>query len=364
MAPLEPWEKVLVSLNWIDDPHAEATCVDCHGGVQAEDKEAAHAGLIPNPSSDPQALCGECHAETVATFPTSLHASLAGYWTVIDARSTPENHPALEEMFGNHCSSCHTTCGDCHISQPRSVGGGLLNGHVFEKTPPMTRTCTACHGSRVGAEYLGKHEGIPGDVHFRQERFNCMNCHSGESLHASPGESATHRYAGEQSPSCESCHAETGQDVLQHMLHQDKLSCQVCHSVEYTSCDGCHVAISETTGNPFFKTEASYLGFFIGLNPIQNEFRPYEYVTLRHVPISPDSYAYYGEDLLPNFNTLPTWTYATPHNIQKITPQNEKCENCHGNPDVFLTADKVDPTELEANQSVIVPKPPDPVGTQ
>jgi hypothetical protein len=66
---------------------------------------------------------------------------------------------------------------------------------------------------------------------------------------------------------------------LQHTLHQDKLSCQVCHSVEYTSCDGCHVAISEQTGNPFYKTEGDYLTFFIGKNPRQDEYRPYEYVT-------------------------------------------------------------------------------------
>ncbi|MCK7519827.1 MAG: hypothetical protein MZV64_19905 [Ignavibacteriales bacterium] len=48
------------------------------------------------------------------------------------------------------------------------MGGGLFTGHVFEKTPPMTRSCTACHGSRVGNEFLGKNEGFPGDVHFRE----------------------------------------------------------------------------------------------------------------------------------------------------------------------------------------------------
>jgi thiosulfate/3-mercaptopyruvate sulfurtransferase len=228
----------------------------------------------------------------------------------------------------------------------------------------MTRTCTACHGSRVGAEYLGKHEDIPGDVHFRQERFNCMSCHTADNMHASPEGSDTHRYAGEQLPKCETCHDLSGSPVPQHALHQDKLSCQVCHSVSYSSCDGCHVAVSETTGNPFFKTEATYLGFIIGLNPRQDELRPYEYVTLRHVPISPTSYEFYGENLLPNFNNAPTWTYATPHNIQRVTPQNQACENCHGNPTLFLTADKVKPEELDANQSVIVPNPPAALGTK
>ncbi len=363
MAPLEPWEKVLVSQEFMSTAHGSASCIDCHAGQQAETKEDAHEGMIADPSADSQ-QCATCHAKQAANFGESMHASLKGYWTVLDARSTPENHPALEEAFGNHCASCHTTCGDCHISQPDSVGGGLLNGHTFEKTPPMTRTCTACHGSRVGAEYLGKHEDIPGDVHFRKARMNCVACHEGAAMH-SAAEGDDHRYAGAQMPACTDCHAKvgaSGDSVIQHTLHQDKLSCQVCHAVEYTSCDGCHVAVSENTGNPFYKTEGDYLTFFIGRNPRQDENRPYEYVPVRHVPVAPTSFEYYGENLLSNFNVLPTWAYATPHNIQRITPQNAECKNCHGNPDVFLTADKVKPEELEANQPVIVEEVPGPVG--
>jgi cytochrome c5 len=47
--------------------------------------------------------------------------------------------------------------------------------------------------------------------------------------------------------------------------------------------------------------------------------------------------------------------YATPHNIQKNTPQNASCQSCHGSDgSIFLTADKVSAEELEANQAVIV----------
>jgi len=364
VAPLEPWEKVLVSADYVEKPHGDSACTDCHAGAQSAEKDAAHAGLVTSPSTDAQTYCANCHKDTVTTFGSSLHATQAGYWTAINTRSTPENHPALETMFGNHCSSCHTTCGDCHVSQPSSVGGGFLSGHTFEKTPPMTRTCTACHGSRVGAEYLGSHEDIPGDVHFREERFNCVSCHAGTDLHAAAADENAHRYAGEQNPKCENCHAvgSSTDPVMQHSLHKDKLACQVCHSVEYTSCDNCHVSISDKTGNPMFKTDATYLTFFIGLNPRQDENRPYEYVLLRHVPAAPDSYSFYGENLLPNFASGPTWVYTTPHNIQRNTPQNGKCENCHANPALFLTADKVAESELEANQSVIVPEPPKAVG--
>ena len=81
---------------------------------------------------------------------------------------------------------------------------------------------------------------------------------------------------------------------------------------------------------------------------------------VRHVPVDPESFAFYGEDLLPNFNDQPTWRYATPHNIQRNTPQTESCNNCHGNADIFLTADKVLPEELDANAGVIVDEIPEP----
>jgi len=102
--------------------------------------------------------------------------------------------------------------------------------------------------------------------------------------------------------------------------------------------------------------------FLIGQNPRQDENRPYEYVPVRHVPLAPTSFEYYMDNALPDFDALPTWAYATPHNIQRNTPQNESCEACHGNADIFLTADKVKPEELAANQAVIVESPPPALG--
>lgn len=380
MAPLEPWEKVLVDgENYPQTVHGEISCVECHDGdSNSTDKTAAHVGLIHNPSEDPVQACGDCHPDVVATHDNNLHNNLAGYWTVLDARSLPEDHEALEGAFTNHCADCHATCGECHVSQPNYVGGGLIEGHEFNKTPSMTRNCTACHGSRVGNEYLGKNEGLRPDVHFTQGRMSCVDCHSGHDMHGAdedcqschPGPEGNempppdHRYDGVQSPSCESCHvsASLGKDDIEmHGQHSGDLSCQVCHSVSYTSCDGCHVQISETTGNPFFATDASYMTFIIGKNPREGYQRPYEYVTLRHVPISPTSFDYYGEDLLALYDALPTWTYATPHNIQRNTPQTESCNACHGNADIFLTLDKLYPEEVEANLSVIVETIPEPI---
>ncbi len=378
MAPLEPWEKVLVDgEQFPDDVHGQVSCIECHGGVQSADKGEAHTDIIENPSFDPESACADCHPDVVELDQYSLHTNLTGYHKVLDARTgiDSKNDEVITEMFSNHCSECHASCGECHVSQPNLVGGGLIDGHMFKETPSMTRNCTACHGSRVGNEYLGKHEDLRPDVHFTQGRMSCVDCHTSHEMHGQPSECeechtgpeahqvapADHRYSGVQTPRCETCHVTVsiGQDDIEmHQEHSGDLSCQVCHSVSYTSCDGCHVEISETTGNPFFATDGSYLSFMIGRNPIKSYDRPYDYVTLRHVPIAKDSYEFYGVDLLPNYDALPTWTYATPHNIQLKTPQAESCEACHDNPDLFLTIDKVAEDEVQANLPVMMPSVP------
>jgi thiosulfate/3-mercaptopyruvate sulfurtransferase len=363
---LEPWEKVLVNgEEFTQTDHGEIACTDCHLGEQNADKELAHTGLISRPSEDPDSACGECHDSQVETQANSLHATQEGYWTILEARGASAEDEEMQEMFGNHCASCHTSCGDCHVSQPATVGGGLLDGHNFTDSPPLSRTCTACHGSRIGNEFLGKHEGLKADVHFRQGRMACTECHTGTEMHGtevvvSEEEAAPpHRYEGDEGPRCQDCHQIENDGVNMHGMHGDALSCQVCHSISYTSCDSCHVAISEESGNPFFETAGAYLTFLIGKNPRQSEERPYEYVPLRHVPVDRDSFSFYGDNLLPDFDAQPTWRYTTPHNIQRETPQTETCNACHGNSDLFLTADKVAAEELEANVNVIVDSIPE-----
>ena len=84
MAPLEPWEKVLVLQDdFQDDPHNQMTCDFCHGGVQAPGKDDAHVDLIPDPSGSETQVCGTCHSVENHTFEASLHATQEGYWTAI-----------------------------------------------------------------------------------------------------------------------------------------------------------------------------------------------------------------------------------------------------------------------------------------
>lgn len=369
MPPLEAWEKVFVSQEkFVDsDPHAKTTtCIQCHGGVSgAEDMAEAHTGVVVDPTKDQETvgkLCGACHPEIAAAQVKSLHFDSHGYDTIIGQRlgDAPESHKAWETAEANHCSSCHTTCGQCHVSQPTSVGGGLVSGHQFKATQAFTRTCTGCHGSRINAEYTGLNEGVPADVHWTQGGMPCFKCHTGDALHGmtgadgAPGEK-TERYDGKPMPACTDCHPNAApgkSEIPQHNVHGEKLACQVCHSVENKSCYGCHVQTT-AEGAPFFKIEPAVMGFKIGLNPKKSEERPWNYVALRHAPIDPDNFAFYGKDVLANFDALPTWKYATPHNIQRNTPQNKSCDSCHGNAALFINEKDLRPYEIEANKGVI-----------
>jgi hypothetical protein len=230
----------------------------------------------------------------------------------------------------------------------------LLDSHTFVREPSMSRNCTACHGSRVKNEYYGLNEGISSDVHFRA-RMSCNDCHTGDEMHG-VGMTAAHRYDGPANPSCESCHEDQvgiGSGILQHELHGTELvSCQTCHSTTYTNCTNCHVEQTDDS-IPFFSVESHDLDFVIGRNVLRSNERPYKYTTLRHVPIDMDSFSFYALELA-NFDAVPTWAYATPHNIQRNTPQTESCLSCHENDAIFLTEDKVVPIELNANIPVMV----------
>jgi len=363
---VEAWQKVFVDVKKYieDDPHAKvATCIQCHGGVgETDDMAAAHEGVVTDPTSTKERttqICGTCHAAITTAQVSSLHFDSHGYDTIMGQRLNPAMTDAWEEAKANHCSTCHTTCGQCHVNQPTSVGGGLISGHQFKSVQAFTRTCTGCHGSRINNEYTGRNEGVPADVHWTKAGMACFKCHTGDSLHGMDTNGAPdekiERYDGEPEPACLDCHPDAAAgkgEIMQHNLHGDKLACQVCHSVENKSCYGCHVQTNDA-GTPFYKIEPAEMAFKIGLNPKKSEDRPWDFVVLRHAPIDPTDFDFYSKDVLSNFAALPTWKYATPHNIQRITPQNETCNGCHGNAEIFLSAADLRPYEVEANKSVI-----------
>ena len=359
---MEVWEKVWVrDAEFLDSTHGQVGCVICHGGdSRADEKDPAHADLTIDPS---EGDCSTCHADVAHVNELSLHTTLDGFVSAFEARGgdVAEGSP-LSTVLDNHCQQCHTSCGGCHVSRPDELGGGLVSGHKIRQTPSTQYNCVACHGARVGAEYLGENVGFPADVHWTQQSMPCTECH-GQELHGS-GESAVNRYQNTLSTDCGECHEEIWdgvEDNPQHEQHLGDLSCQTCHSVSYKNCYGCHVSI-DAVGLPSRTTEPSIMQFKIGRNPLRSGERPYEYVVLRHVPVGPDTCDYYGSNLLPEFDAVSTWKLATPHNIQLHTPQNESCDACHGNRELFLTEEDVAVEERQANKDVVVEELPETLG--
>jgi len=360
VSQLEAWQMVLVADNFSQSTHGKNGCTACHkGDKEANDKVSAHQSVVAFPSEDLEETCSGCHALIMSNFKTSQHATLSGYLPSIEKRLGYDisNDPGIMENFNQECFKCHTSCGQCHISRPESVKGGFLNGHEFKKRPSQTNNCIACHGSRVGAEYLGENAGYAADVHRIPHAKLCVDCHDAKEMHSS-GSTASHRYENKDMIRCEDCHANSQTSNNYHMVHWDsqqlpKLSCQVCHSQPYKNCNACHTGGDGITGS-------SYITLKIGKNYIKSAHRNYDYITVRHIPIIQDTYQSWGISDLPHFSAEPTWKYTTPHNIQRWTAQTDtissggSCSsNCH-NSEYYLRETDLEDYEKDANKDVII----------
>jgi len=365
VSQLEAYERVLVKSEFLNSPHGKIECVACHRGDKyASDKETAHQGIIAAPSELDQVYCNGCHGDIVANYAASLHKTQEGYFKRIENRLgySIKDNASVMEKFDKECAKCHVTCGQCHVSRPVASNGGFIKnkGHQFV-APTRDENCVACHGSRVGAEYLGQNEGYTADLHrYKPGGSQCTFCHKAAEMHSS-GIAFDYRYLDSDMPRCENCHEGAKQANLWHQMHWDneylpRLSCQVCHSQPYKNCNGCHTGGAGITGS-------SYMKFKIAKNKfdLESADRTYDYVTVRHIPIAPDTYASWGIADLPNFSSKPTWKYTTPHNIKRWTAQTDttgtggSCNaNCHKSRELYLLSSDLLDYEVEANQQIIM----------
>lgn len=176
-------------------------CTRCHRGeAQARDKEAAHKGLVPNPSALDVAerTCGTCHQgwpQRVRLSPMATAAGIIAQSRYLwGAQADPEPRfgirgaPGLlplprpdqtgrpvDDLLRRRCLRCHlwrpgvdlagagrsAGCAACH--RPYDEQGRPPRGHGLTKKIPV-RQCLTCHaGCGAGAEYVGR---IPRDAHY------------------------------------------------------------------------------------------------------------------------------------------------------------------------------------------------------
>lgn len=381
---IEPYDRVYLGgdgyTEFKNGMHGKISCISCHNGTDnTSDKEVAHSGdFISKPSMHAETKCANCHADVFSRTKNSLHEQGWGQKSMVALRSGKGDIPAgfdqlsaqMKDGYEHNCASCHASCGDCHVNRPSAGGGGLYKGHQFLKTPDLRDHCTTCHVSRGGHAYFGVAPGTVPDVHLTGAGFTCMNCHSKNEIHGD-GNIYDQRYKMALLPECVDCHTNAAQSNTYHNLHADDFSCNVCHSQDYNNCGSCHVG-AEGARIP------SYQGFKIGMNPLKTESKPnYDFALLRQAPHAPDSWDNYGTPTLTNFDVRPTYKYATPHNIVKITSRTgykdstsgqwvtySNCtEGCHisnngdgtfKNKELYLFDEDLLDWEKPANQSVIV----------
>ena len=355
MAPLEPYEKVLVSEKFLGTVHGSMDCETCHAGNPSlNEKAAAHQGLDAHPSiNDPEGACGSCHPQITATAKNSLHATLSTFSTILKTRADMSRWDEIDKARAGHCAACHTSCGGCHVSRPKFAKKGFVNGHVFNKHSDPVNQCTACHGSRVGMEYYGSRG--QGDIHAKKADMDCVSCHKAEEMHAAAPAGLQGRYHLKEMPDCEDCHQdlEFG-SVRDHTLHIGKVQCQVCHSQTYVNCYSCHVG-RDDNNIAYFQNKREVEDMKIGFKYDDEPGATFKYVLVRHEPSDPEVFDYYLKDAFTNFGNTPTWKRASPHNIQRKTWQNASCNHCHGNRELFLSEKDLLDYEKEANSRVVVP---------
>ncbi|MFZ5754546.1 MAG: multiheme c-type cytochrome [Bacillota bacterium] len=342
----------------MDTKHGNLDCRTCHGGQNSADMTLAHKDLVKDPSDTVGGgVCAECHQEIADTFKDSLHFKQTGFVKSLEEFSHEgilNEDGALKEAFAGNCSTCHVSCGDCHVSRPKAQSGGLLAQHQFVM-PDMEKNCVLCHSTRNGAEYTGT-VGITADVHY-QKGLTCIDCHPATNFHGSKPE-ATEMMLKEDLPDCLDCHKDTygpESKIEAHKAHpENTLSCQVCHSSATNNCFECHINVKED-GKLASHSEVKLM-FKIGKNPAPDKLHPEKYITVRHIPTIKNSFDALGKNALPNFDEIPNWKLSPTHNIQRFTPQNSDCETCHSTKGLYLTKEDLRPSDSKANEKLLVDK--------
>ncbi|MCL4558488.1 MAG: hypothetical protein M1491_07655 [Deltaproteobacteria bacterium] len=346
----------LVTSGFLVSPHNILQCADCHrGDPSSASMQQAHEGMVLDPSLNPDTVCANCHAGIVQSYTTSLHSTLAGEQAYLQKISS-QYYSDLNVPDRADCQRCHASCGSCHIERP--LTGGLISGHTFMNPPPMEATCVQCHGEQA-EEFMGSSGQSP-DVHYANG-MQCIDCH-GNAIHGD-GVAYTTMWQVQEMPRCGECHTDvtTGAStVAEHNIPQmTYLNCTVCHAQPY---DNTYDYSSAFVGDQYIGAAGiTVTDFKIGLNTVTTE--SYLYTTVRHYPITRDTFDYFGMGLLPGFDLVPTWQATSPHNIQLITPQNGggqpgACNNCHTDRALFLTRGTLDPDDSAANLGVVIGPPP------
>jgi hypothetical protein len=259
--------------------HGRLGCVTCHGGIgTTQNIDAAHQGLVPNPSTHQEAdsYCLPCHHDLR---------------TEIPEHNIQPPHERI--LWGIHedeevcaCSNCHgpvahgeqpirtheflaSYCIDCHEEQNVPAERHKCSGcHVGPHDLAEAMDCETCHLSTEtwSRARLAVH---PMEIEGGHAELECFECHIEPNFRNVSGfvcsdcHTKPHEFGGDE---CARCHVDGGpwsemdeegldhqaiwEDYEDHLAHED-VACEGCHIEGYdtplsTECTSCHAEEPET----------------------------------------------------------------------------------------------------------------------
>ncbi len=238
------------------------------GNPYATDKISAHTGMVDNPGDMEvvNSTCGKakCHRKQAQRVSRSLMATNKGIigtllerwegktrsvYDITYLKKTGKSGSLALDLYVKMCAGCHLWQKRYpHDGWPRNRGGGcsachttehfekLVSANVFYKHPTISsvipvKNCLRCHNrsARIGLSYIGVYESsgygtpfngnspskrelpgnrfylqLPSDVHWKQHRMLCIDCHTGKGL---MGDGNSYNHFEEQVEiTCRTCH--------------------------------------------------------------------------------------------------------------------------------------------------------------
>lgn len=354
-------EDIDVTLYLVDEEYATSLhgllgCTYCHGGdATATDAATAMEGMAVYPSADGGvSVCGQCHADEVADYATSLHNTTAGLECAYAKRLATASENAGEDLAAVNyrsagCPDCHAECGECHVrnaaqSQFGKEDTGLIKGHMFvdgTDNDDISGTCLSCHAGSIAGCYQNY------DVHgMSGANMNCMDCHSVSEIHGDGTERSTMAHSGAIKVECQDCHStDTLTGEWHSSTHLESAECWSCHSVAYNTCRSCHGWNASSRGdNAFDMDEELMLGYDTANGKI---------TTLTKAPVDAGMLGDAGTELNDaDLNNGSTFYPGFTHGIVVPEVSQELCDRCHGEGTALIDADDLQYPDYESDQVV------------
>jgi hypothetical protein len=344
----------------------DAQCTRCHAAVEAP------ASL--------EAACGQCHVSVPDTAGGGL---VAGH----RMRRTPDVVSNCTACHGSRVKDEYFGLNNPLYQRNRQFSASLAAGDPFAGAtlqPDVHRTagmgCDACH---TGAEMHGAGMAPGVDRYGVSGRTRCLDCHQADvsapgNLFHSAGHvqaMACHVCHAQPYKSCFSCHTQetaTGAAYFTNNTTDPTRaarypSVQAAWSATVTYAAGATVSylgaawtslqaanlnhLPDEAASTWWAPATglapgdSLMTFRAGRNPKFGVLAGApRYAVLRHVPVDADTFTYTEEGtpepgLFTALSARPTWKYATPHNIARLTAITQDpdgagplsaCGNCHG----------------------------------